>query len=97
MPDATDRGTWWKNVASLYSAFPDLRNQPDDIISEGDTVAVRTTFRGTHKGEFMGVLATGRSVEFQALFFMRFKGGKAVEEWGSIDVTGLMQQLSQRR
>ena len=46
----------------LRSAFPDLKATIDDILAEGDKVAARMTWRGTHKGEFMGIPPTGKSV-----------------------------------
>jgi predicted ester cyclase len=42
----------------LHAAFPDLEITPEQLLSEGDRVAVRLTLRGTHRGEFMGIPAT---------------------------------------
>jgi predicted ester cyclase len=65
----------------------------EDMIAEGDKVAYRCTFRGTHQGEFMGIPPTGKVVTYTCIYIDRFAGGKWVEEWGSIDLLGLMQQL----
>lgn len=49
-----------KDVVRMFEgAFPDFRYEVEDVISEGDKVAVRDVFRGTHQGDFMGVPATG--------------------------------------
>jgi len=75
------------------SAFPDFKATIDDIIAEGDKVAIRMTWSGTHKGEFMGIAPTGKSVSFGVFDVIRIAGGKFVEHWGQMDSTGMMQQL----
>ena len=77
----------------LHSAFPDFKFTIDDMIAEGDKVVVRSTWSGTHKGEFMGIPPTGKSVSFGVIDIIRFAGGKAVEHWGQMDSMGMMQQL----
>jgi steroid delta-isomerase-like uncharacterized protein len=77
----------------LRSAFPDLKATIDDIIAEGDKVVIRQTWSGTHKGEFMGIPPTGRSVSIGVIDIIRVAGGKFVEHWGQMDSMGLMQQL----
>jgi steroid delta-isomerase-like uncharacterized protein len=77
----------------LRSAFPDLKATIDDILAEGDKVAARMTWRGTHKGEFMGIPPTGKSVSVGVIDVVRFTGDKFVEHWGLMDDTSLMRQL----
>jgi steroid delta-isomerase-like uncharacterized protein len=77
----------------VFNAFPDLKATLEDVVAEGDRLAVRQTWRGTHKGEFMGVPATGKTVAFQVLDWLRFRDGKATEHWGAADTMALMQQL----
>ena len=77
----------------LRSAFPDLKATIDDIIAEGDKVVIRQTWSGTHKGEFMGIPPTGKSVSVGVIDIMRIAGGKFVEHWGQMDSMGMMQQL----
>jgi predicted ester cyclase len=57
-------------------------------------VAVRLTFRGTHQGEFLGVPATGRSVEYVSHEFYRIAGGLVAEEWICSDLASLQGQLT---
>jgi steroid delta-isomerase-like uncharacterized protein len=78
---------------AFLTAFPDAHWAMEDMIAEGDKVAYRCTFRGTHQGEFMGIPPTGKVVTYMCIYIDRFAGGKWVEEWGSIDLLGLMQQL----
>jgi steroid delta-isomerase-like uncharacterized protein len=80
-------------TAMLHSAFPDFEATIDDIVAEGDKVVIRQTWRGTHKGEFMGIPPTGRSVSFGVIDIIRIAGGKGVEHWGLMDRMSLMQQL----
>ena len=77
----------------LRSAFPDFKATIDDIVAEGDKVVIRQTWSGTHKGEFMGVPPTGKSVSFGVIDIIRIAGGKFVEHWGQMDRMGLRQQL----
>ena len=83
-----------KQLPAIFrSAFPDFKVTIDDLIAEGDKVVVRTTWSGTHKGEFMGLAATGKGVSFGVIDIIRIAGGKFVEHWGQMDNAGLMQQL----
>jgi len=77
----------------LRSAFPDFKATIDDLVAEGDKVVIRQTWSGTHKGEFMGIPPTGKSVSFGVIDIIRMAGGKGVEHWGQMDSMGLMQQL----
>lgn len=77
----------------FYSAFPDLHTSFEDQFAEGDKVALRLTFRGTHQGEFQGIPPTGKEVEWTAIVVDRIVDGKMVEHWSNTDNLGLMQQL----
>jgi steroid delta-isomerase-like uncharacterized protein len=75
------------------SAFQDFKVTIDDVIAEGDRVVLRTTWSGTHRGEFMGIPPTGKRVSFGVIDIIRIAEGKFVEHWGQMDSMGLMQQL----
>jgi steroid delta-isomerase-like uncharacterized protein len=75
------------------SAFPDFCYEVEDVISEGDKVAVRDVFRGTHEGDFMGIPATGNSVTMEAIHIFRFEDGRISEHWVARDDLGMMRQL----
>ena len=79
--------------AMFQAAFPDMRMEPHEVLAEGDLVCARVTFTGTHRGEFMGIPATGRRVEVQMFDLVRFRDDQAVEHWGTTDSMTLMEQL----
>ena len=78
---------WWRN------SFPDWHSTFEELIAEGDKVAERWTGRGTHRGELMGIPATGKRVEVPGSVFYRIVGGKIVEFRGQLDMMSLMQQI----
>ncbi len=80
-------------AAMMRSAFPDLHLTIEDMIAEGDKVVMRSTWSGTHQGEFMGIPATGRRVTVSAIDISRVADGRMVEHWEQFDALGLMQQL----
>ena len=82
--------TWMRTVRA---AFPDFNGTIGELLAEGDLVAARVTWRGTHGGTFFGVEPTGRNVSFQAMHIMRFSAGRAVEWWGTADLYGALRQL----
>ena len=84
-----------KQFFHMYrAAFPDLRMEPQDVLATGDKVVARTRATGTNQGEFMGMPATGKSVDVQLIDIIRFgDDGLAREHWGVFDALGMMQQL----
>ena len=93
VPDIPGSTAFRAILTGLLKAFPDLRTASDDVIAEGDRVVSRVTFSGTHREEFLGVPATGKSVSWSAIVIFRIAGGKIREEWISADLLGLMRQL----
>ena len=80
-------------VAANRDAFPDLLWTVEDMVADGDTVAVRYTMTGTHRGRFAGVPATGRAVVAQSMAFYLLADGKIVEERAQLDMLSVLQQL----
>jgi len=80
-------------LSSLYDAFPDIHFTIDDMVVEGDKIAVRHTRTGSHKGEFMGIPPTNKKVTFWTIEIVRIIGSKLIEAWSRFDTLGLMQQL----
>lgn len=84
----------FKQFATMYrTAFPDLHITIDDAIAEGDKVVARTTGRGTHKGELMGIPPTGKQIAVSGMTISRIVNGKAEETWANYDALGMLQQL----
>ncbi|MGH7449900.1 MAG: ester cyclase [bacterium] len=82
-----------QTMTMFRTAFPDLQVTVEDIIAKGDKVWAYTTMRGTNKGEFMGMPATGKKIEVKGVDIVRFANGKAIEHWGLNDDLTMMQQL----
>ena len=85
-----------ENVESLRmfcAAFPDWSRTIEDMVAEGDRVVIRATGRGTPKGEFVGISATGKEVALTWIAILRIASGKIAEVWEEGDWTGLMRQL----
>ncbi|SRR6266545_3480335 len=80
-------------AATFHAAFPDLHVVIHDQIAEGDKIVTRKTFFGTHRGQFMGVLPTGKDVTIDMIDIVRIENAQMVEHWNVIDLMGLMQQL----
>ena len=77
----------------LRDGFPDMRLASEDVIAEGEKIANRYTFYGTHKGEYMGIAPTSKLVISAGMVIHHFRGGKCVETWQSTDALGFMTQL----
>lgn len=81
----------WMRAAR--ASFPDLSGTTEEVLTEGDRVVGRVTWCGTHRGAFLGIDPTGRSVAFEAIHIVRFSGGRAAEWWGVADLLGALHQV----
>ena len=83
-----------RQTVTLYrTAFPDARCAVEEIIAEGDLVAVRWTARATHQGQLGATAATGKQVTVTGIDIYRFEGGKIKEETINWDTLGMFHQL----
>ncbi|MFC2031425.1 ester cyclase [Chloroflexota bacterium] len=83
-----------KAIVSMYrDAFPDFKVTNEFVMAEGDMVASRWSTSATHKGELMGIPATGNQVSTTGISISRIVEGKIVEVWSESDQMDLMQQL----
>ena len=80
-------------VTSCRAAFHSLNVTIEDMTADGDMVTCRFTARGEHKGEFMGLLPTGKPIVMTGIEIFRLENGKIAELWGEANLMGLMQQL----
>lgn len=84
----------YKQVVTLYrDAFPDAKFDIDDMVAEGDKVAIRYTCRGTHRGELKPIPATGKPVTITGMLIFRVSRGRIEEGWVNWDTLGLLRQL----
>lgn len=79
-------GTW-------FAAFPDLVFKSEDLVIDGERVALFFTGTGTHKGPFFGLSATNKRIEVRGVFFYKLNGDKIAYERRIYDFTGLLIQI----
>ena len=92
-PEVTNLESYKGYVAAILTGFPDFHVTTEDLIAEGDKVAVRWIITATHQGEFAGIPATDIEATWTGMTIWRFADGKLVEGWWSKDVLGLLIQL----
>lgn len=80
-------------ITACRAAFEHLNVTIEDMSAEGNKVTARFTARGIHKGNFMGLPATGKPITMTGIEIFRIKDGKIAELWGEANLLGLMQQL----
>ena len=80
-------------LGMYFEAFPDLHAEVEDIFGEGDKILSRAMCRGTHKGNLMGMPATGKQIAIRVICADRFADGKVAESVELPDLFGMMQQL----
>ncbi|MFD8159373.1 flavin reductase [Streptomyces malaysiensis] len=88
-----DREQFKESIRAVRRAFPDLRTEIEEIVEEGETLAIRWRSTGSHTGDFLGVPATGRPVEVCGATFTRFDHGVVSEEWVTWDPRQLLEAL----
>jgi predicted ester cyclase len=78
----------------IFAAFPDVHVTLELVIAEGASVAERHTARATHRGEFMGIAATGKKIYWTENHFYRLENGRIQELWSEWSFQKLMGQLT---
>jgi steroid delta-isomerase-like uncharacterized protein len=81
-PEGLDRAQYIETALSHRLTFPDVVGAIDELIAEGDQIAVQWTNSATHRGTFLGIPATGKKVIFAGISIFRIKDGKIVDGWG---------------
>jgi steroid delta-isomerase-like uncharacterized protein len=82
-----------EHYAGLLKAFPDLKVEIEDIIAQGEKVAHRFMFQGTHREAFLGIPATGKTVSASGMQINLFSAGKCIEVWSVHDSYKLLSQI----
>ncbi len=80
-------------LRAMRAAFPDLIFSIQEQVAEGDKVASRFEWTGTHQGTFLGVTPTGRSVRVWGVVIDRLEKGRIKDTRIIMDTLGLMMQL----
>src|SRR5437868_611333 len=83
-----------EHITHVEAAFPFYELIADEVVAEGDVVALRGSFQGVHGGAFAGIDATGRSVKADLMIFYRIEDGRIAQHWMQFDVASLMAQLT---
>jgi steroid delta-isomerase-like uncharacterized protein len=87
------RAGFRRYVELVRRAFPDFHNTVEDLLVDGDRVAARLTYRGTHRGALFGMAASGRVVSYGGLALFRIRDGRIADGWVLGDTLGLLRQL----
>ena len=80
-------------ASRLRDAFPDMRVTIEFTMTDGDYLALRATWQGTHRHQFGYVPPTGRHIQVEAIDMVRFENGKIAEHWGGWNFADVLQQL----
>ena len=80
-------------LTTFRASFPDMQMTLGDIVAEGDKVVAQWTFRGTHRGEFIGIAPTDKELTVTGIDIISVSGGKIAEIWANFDSLGMIQQL----
>ncbi len=81
------------HIIFFEASFPHYELIADDMIAEGDKVAVLARFRGAHKGDLLGIAPTGKEVDVPFAITYRLAGDMITQHWMSFDRMALMEQL----
>jgi steroid delta-isomerase-like uncharacterized protein len=91
------RAAWRDSTRQVATAFPDMKVTIEEVVTEGDLVAVRWRGQGTHRAEFMGIPATGKVVPMSSMELFRLDNGQITEAWAHPDTVSVLQTLGQLR
>lgn len=80
-------------IAMMRSGFPDIHWVTEEVIEAGEKVVSRFTWTGTHRGTFLGIPATGKSVKVKGMVIDRVVGGRMTDSRILMDNFGMLQQL----
>ena len=82
-----------KNFAKVKAAFPDIKTEFQQQLTEGNQVASHWILQGTHTGDLFGIAPTGKRVKFQNLSIARIENGKIVQYNSEIGWLSILMQI----
>ena len=80
-------------IGAYHHGVKNARWDVHEMIETGDTVIMRWTGSGTHTGDLLGILPTGRKVRVDGIWMLRMADGRIAESWNCWDTLGMLQQL----
>lgn len=89
----SDREGYKRAIREPRTSFPDIQFTTEDMVAEGDKVAVQWNGTATHKGEFFGIAPTGKRVTMAGISILQIVGGKIIREVGYMDTLDVLQQI----
>jgi steroid delta-isomerase-like uncharacterized protein len=92
-PQPLNNAGYRQAISVFLDAYPDSRLPIDDVIAEGNKVAIRHHLSGTHRAAFQGIPPTGKPVNVRAIVTFHVADGKIAETWLDADLLGMLQQL----
>jgi steroid delta-isomerase-like uncharacterized protein len=95
MPEIRGADAEKQFITMIRTALADLNFTADTQVVGGDMIAVLLSMTGTHRGELLGVPATGKTLSFKSMEMFRFVDGRIAEQWAVTDYLGMLQQLGQ--
>ncbi|MGI9253797.1 MAG: ester cyclase [Thermomicrobiales bacterium] len=84
-------------LRSRFSAFPDAQVTIEHLLSDDDQVAIRATWRGAHRQEWLGIAASNAKVTWGIMVFFRIENGKIAQLWAIEDAAALLRQLREAK
>ena len=78
---------------ALLPGIPDMELPIEDLVTEGEKVLARLRVKGTHRGELMGLPATGKRIDIAVLDLFQIRDGVLIEHWALLDNLGMLRQL----
>ena len=92
-PNRVGRDAAFEVIRGFYGSFPDYTHVIEEMIAEGNRVAIRLNYRGTHQGDFQGIASTGTQVSYAGAQMITVVDGVITEGWFLDDDLDLMSQL----
>jgi predicted ester cyclase len=80
-------------LSMMRDAFPDYQFDIENLIAEGDKVEVRVSVSGTHRGEMLRLVPTGKRIRTSGIELFRLEDGKTAEHWATFDDLGMLRQI----
>ncbi len=89
----TDKKVLKEFIHSWMTSFPDIHHEVEDVVEQGNKLALRFKGKGTHLGQFMDLAPTHKGFSYTGMNFMHFEGGKIKKLWLNSSIFELVAHL----